>query len=93
MLNIATWPLIALLGIAVALKFAPRPAPLRVTISFLDYTNDVTGASLAKFAVSNQSTVMIMRWSCFHTENQPQAGIGPRISIGSNNFLMKVKGS
>ncbi len=51
-LIIAAWPLIALLGIAVAVKFAPQPAPLRVTVSFLGYTNDMTGAPLAKFAVS-----------------------------------------
>jgi len=87
-LIIAAWPLIALLGIAVAVKFAPQPAPLRVTVSFLGYTNDMTGAPLAKFAVTNQSTVRIMRWGSFHTENQQQPGPGPLISIGPDIFLM-----
>ena len=71
-----------------AVKFAPRPAPLRVTVSFLGYTNDMTGARLAKFTVTNQSTVRIMRWGIFQTENKHQPGLGPLVSIGPDIFLM-----
>lgn len=76
---------LALLALAAAVILwpatRPRP-PLNVSVSFAGYTNDITGARLATFRVSNNSRVIIRRWGVFHPESKQQPRLLRTLNCG-----------
>jgi hypothetical protein len=66
---------------------ATRPgAPLKVTASFIDYTNNLAGVRLARLKVTNHSGVRVYRWGSCHLGNEQPKGLYP-VFIGSDAFL------
>jgi len=80
--------LLIVVAAAALLWASRRPAsPMSVTVSFVSYTNDVTGARLATFRVTNKSEVTVWRWSGCRIEGQPQPVARSMLSIGSSVSL------
>ena len=81
-LIVASFLLIALAAVIAVLVPPRRASPLPVTVSFMGYTNDATGARLALFAVTNHSDATIFRWDHYHPESQRQPGLLSTLYIG-----------
>lgn len=60
--------LVSLLGFASWVLFRQPPPRPNVTVRFSGYTNDVTGTRLAVFAVSNNSSVAVLRLSHYRIQ-------------------------
>src|SRR2546423_15469067 len=74
--------LVIAVGLVVVLE-AGRPASaLRVSVSFMGYTNNAIAGRLAMFAVANQSDATIFRWDHYHPESQQQPGLLSTLYIG-----------
>ena len=75
------------LMIASLVWVATRPgAPLKVTASFIGYTNNLAGVRLARIKVTNHSGVRIFRWGSYHLGTEQQKGLYP-VFAGSDALL------
>src|SRR6267378_4720618 len=83
--------LIALVILVLAFALPRRASSLRITASFLSYTNDTNGIRLAMFALTNHSEVTIRRWGFYRPESQQQQGLRPALYLGPNVYLAPGK--
>ena len=81
---------VMLFGLALAsiLFFGPRPSsPLRFEVLFAGYTNDTAGARIARFRITNQSGVEVVRWGFYTIQAQQEAQVICPSTFKSCSFL------
>jgi hypothetical protein len=61
-------------------------APLKVTASFIGYTNNPAGARLGMLAITNNSNIRVVRWDFFHRGTEERKGLYP-VFLGSSAVL------
>jgi len=78
--------LVMLIAISLVWIVLHSGAPLKVTASFLGYTNDPAGVRLARFKVTNHSSVGVFRWDTYHLGSEDKPGLYP-VFFGSTSRL------
>ena len=79
--------IIALLVACVLVVFTRQTKPLAVAVAFAGYTNDMNGARVAVFTITNEGPRRIRRWDRYRIETQEQARLSPPIYTGQNVIL------
>ncbi|MEY2427439.1 MAG: hypothetical protein QOJ40_324 [Verrucomicrobiota bacterium] len=81
-LILASLMLIAFAAAVFVFALARPVSALRVSVSFIGYTNDAKAGRLAMFAVTNHGDATIFRWDHYHPESQRQPGLLSTLYIG-----------
>jgi hypothetical protein len=80
--------LVVVVGVAIFYWGLSRPATrMSVVVGFGGYTNDVRGARIAVFTVTNLSNRTVWRWGGCRVESEGQAPSISMVSIGGAKLL------
>jgi len=77
------------LMLALIVYLSARPvSALKIAVVFVGFTNDVTGSRVAKFKVSNDSGVKVVRWGAYRIDMEKDGRVICPTTFNANSFLL-----